>query len=351
MKNTLLTLLLICSPHTAWCMHALQATRIPICPTHTPSFPLDVALANGDPNQVITYYSNWHGPYSQAEYAACIANSLRQTAQRPQKETGIVIPFLLERLDPDYLDNINCLYYDARINGHKELIHYIRTQLSSKFPSIQSALITAIDEDQGDPIRVSNLLEAGVAPDEESDYFPLHRAAFTGKSVIVDLLLRHNASTTRLDNNKNLPIFAALHGFDPRDSEDITTQRLRIVQRLIQKMPEHARPIGIEANLCKISQKTRVRLMEALNELHTIPVHICMTDDSERNDKASSKQFVDTLVSWTGWGALTCISLATFICSSLAKKAAARAKMKAPTPKPNPQKVKFRVYDQDKRRK
>ncbi len=335
MQNTLLTFLLVSSYHTALCMQRVHTTGhtlpnvqhgvIP-CPTYTPSFPLDVALANGDPNQVMAYYSNWQGTYSPAEYAACIATTLCQTAQRPQKVTGKIIPLLLEMLDPDHLDRIDCLFEDAIDNGHIELIRYIRTRLSSKSPDMQSALIKAIDTDQGDPIRVSNLLEAGVAPDEKSGCFPLHRAAYTGKSVIVDLLLMHNASTTRLNNNRNLPIFAALHGFEPGDSRDTISQRLRIVQRLLQKMPEHARPIGIEANLCKIPQRTRIHLMEILNEFPTIPKHICMTDD---DDKALSKQHVDTLEFWIGWGYIACVSLATCICNSLAKK----------------------VYDQDKKRK
>lgn len=351
----------LCSAQLAVGMHAMQqAPALPprphgttsslACQKYKPGFPLDSALVSGNPHDLIEYYSNWQGTYSQAEYTAHIVDSLRQAAQLPQKTIGPVIPFLLARIDPSNLDDIVCLFKDAQDNGHHDLAQYILAQFASKLDSVRFALIIAIDSEL--PIRVETLLRAGVSPDEElsgTKNFPLHRATARGNGTIVDLLLKYNASATRLDGTKKLPISAALHGFDPNDSESKITERLYIVKRLLEEMPKAERPIAIEANLCKIPTTTRTRLAEILDTFQTTPARLCMTEEYQPKLKDSGAD-LETVIICANAGIVLCVTIGACIIKALSEK---KGKIKDKPSKPTypAQFRKYKVYEPDGRRR
>lgn len=352
-----LSIISLCSAQLTLGMHAIQqgnalpstaqSTSFLACQKYKPGFPLDVALMNGRPDHLTEYYSNWQGTYSQAEYAANIAQSLHQAAQLPQKTTGPIIPFLLARLDPNYLKDTVCLFNAAQDNGHAELAQYILSRFT--FDSVKLALIIAIDN--GLPKRVETLLKAGMSPDEElseTKCFPLHRAASKGNSAIVDLLLKHNASTTRLDANKNLPVSVAMHGFDPNDSEDKITERLDIIKRLLKEMPEDERPIAFEANLCKIPKATRTRLANILDTYQTTPTRLCMTEERKPKLNAADTQY-ETCLRCATVTVAACVTIGAWITKALLEKN--KIKDKPSKPKYPAPFRKFKVYEPDGRRR
>lgn len=268
------------------------------CQNSHATFPLREALACKNLSQIVEYYSNWHGLYLVSDYQKSIAQTLVEVAQLPEAkvarlqkpETEPVIPFLLKRLNLDYVERIDCLYDAALDNGHIEIIQFINEH--SEKPHAMMAIHEAIT--RNNPTRLTNLLKAGVSPDlgvgshecsqlivhddvefaaEESlnAHYPLHSAAFKGHAELVSLLLDYKANAMRLNQHKQTPFKAMLCRFTIEDSEEMTSKRLFILNALLQAMPEEARPLPYEVDLFCVHPKHCEKVLKVLRKFNPKP--------------------------------------------------------------------------------
>ncbi len=275
------------------------------CKPHAAEFPISTAIAFDDPRHVSTFFLNWHGTYLDSEHQTWMAKSLHQAAQLPPAKAKHIIRFLLGRLDPHFIEQIDCLLdaatdaTDKDHQGHSELIQYINRTFA--YPYTAFALVEAIVQKKHQRVRA--LLQAGVDPnrgigntnqpqvlihddqefttiDYKLGHYPLHMAAFLGESEMVSLLLKHNASVVRLDYKKETPLFAAFRGFNEQETEPITQNRLYIVRRLLEAMPAHMRPLPIQAESLHLTPSARGRVRNLFQSfLPQLPSKIQMTEE------------------------------------------------------------------------
>ena len=318
------------------------------CKGHAVDYPVATAIAFGDARHVIDYYSNWRGSYLLSDYQRSIAQSLKQTAQLPSTpQTTIIIDFLLSKLDPTFIDRVDCLL-DAAVDkvdkGHTELIKYIKRTFT--YPFTEWALVEAISENK--PHKVDALLQAGIDPNigignqdqaqvvlhddaklafEEYRYgrYPLHMAAHLGQVETVNLLLTHNANVTRLDHYHQTPLFAALQGFSDKDTESITKNRLYIVRRLLEAMPADMRPLPIQTESFNLTPSARGRVRNLLQSfLPQTPARVRMTDEvvsltSEQFEELDRK-LTQISIGLSAVGAATCICIHKKCCKTAKEK-------------------------------
>lgn len=256
------------------------------CKPHPAEFPITTAIAFNDARHVSEFFSNWRGHFLSSEHQTWMAKSLHQAAQLPPAKAKDIIRFLLNKLNPHFIERIDCLLdaatdaTDKDHQGHSELIEYINKTFA--YPYTAFALVDALSQKKLHRVRA--LLRAGVDPNRgigtqhhpkviihdgdqqfttvecKFGHYPLHMAAFLGESEMVSELLKHNASVVRVDHHKETPLFAALKGFSDKDTEPITQNRLYIVRRILEAMPAHMRPLPIQAESLNLTPSARGRV-------------------------------------------------------------------------------------------
>lgn len=306
-----------------------------ICKKSHATFPLREALAYKNISSMVEYYSNWHGMFLISDYEKSIATTLVEVAQLSATKVAElqhptiepVIPFLLKRLNLDYVDRIDCLYDAALDNGHLEIIQHINSNTTK--PYAMMALFEAVTHNN--PTRLHNLMRAGVSPElgvgareysqliihddiefaaEESinAHYPLHNAAGKGHAELVSILLQYKADPMRLNQHKQTPWRSMLCRFTNEDSEEMTSKRLYILNTLLQAIPESARPLSCSVDLFCVPPNHREKVLGVLRKFNPKPpARLSMLDEFTAEE---IKKFEETV----RISASICMPLCTIAC-------------------------------------
>lgn len=251
----------------AQCTQQRKARTAPVCPVVIQDYALPEAIKVAlDKNYVNAVRGHFEHEADFVKKRKQLNLALMRIAQKPPHTKQDLLNVLLKEINPNHLENVECLIDTAAHNGHTRIIDFLR-----KHTAPAEFMLPILRTIQENDVETLEILLTGI----DANYRPVHysfnpfisHAVYYGRPECVKALVTRKLYVLETDERGKNPLTDAFNVYKKHVEAEAEDQecRLAVIQELFKGVPFGQVEKELEMQLKSVPKELHAKIKQAVN--------------------------------------------------------------------------------------